>query len=980
MTSLRLAAPMLALGLIAGCTKSELYIPQELRTQPIDNKVALSGGFCAENAESINAYLKVMFIIDRSNSLNVTDPNNRRLTAVRDVVMRFVEDPQSYRLRAGVEFAIVSFYGDVLVHTRDSRGLPGFSRNGQQILANLTQLAQTGSNTGYDKALAQAFLLLDSDAARMQESAKAKSRYELVFISDGMPFPENCSGESNAPSAAVRAVERLVSLASLYKVPITFHTAFASDPRMFTPGNTADTCSREDPLAAQYDTSIGDQTRALLQAMATAGGGTFRQFENGDTISFADFELADGRRMYSLANFLVTNTNALPEKDHVLADSDGDGLSDDLELLIGTSPTLADTDGDGFGDGIEWRFRASGLDPRDPSDGRCSSIDRGDVDGDGLRDCEELFIGTSRRSVDTDHDGLPDRVELVLGSDPTSANAEADMFADADADGGSNFDEVRWHTDPTVDDVAFRSLVAYDYNQSELPVSASGQACYGFEVTNISLASTLAAPPYEEVAALRHRAGYNRLLLYFAEKPYDQPLGDPLYRLACVDTRFVAERDLKMPAGGHFTVPMRRPSDTYRVAPVLRPKSVPCQASVNQDCGLNTLWCRFETDGTCQCYRPPVAVGDDANGTPAGPCPACSDGIDNDGDGLTDFPADPGCFDSMDNDEGPAPQCSDGIDNDGDGRIDWPYDPGCSSAYDNNEADHPQPLPECADGKDNDGNGTTDFPADPGCFAAADPHERSSILNPEYACSDGLDNDGDGLIDWPADPGCSDPNDIDEAGPAVCFYCQKASENLPGQCDLSASYCKARSGNAVAGGACTTRADCRGAPCISGRCAPCLRDRDCDTTAGAGDGLCDAGKGWCIEARATPKPCTKDADCAAPGGPGAGCNVPLGFCNIDRRDACRDERDCRPGQLCSEKLGFCLNKVFATAQCDRDEPCATGDCDLDLGWCLPTEDAQRCRTDDECPLGHCLDSGACDQQTFVFPDKFRPEADCLRAR
>ncbi len=32
-------------------------------------------------------------------------------------------------------------------------------------------------------------------------------------------------------------------------------------------------------------------------------------------------------------------------------------------------------------------------------------------------------------------------------------------------------------------------------------------------------------------------------------------------------------------------------------------------------------------------------------------CPACADHIDNDGDGLTDYPADPGCTDQNDNDE-----------------------------------------------------------------------------------------------------------------------------------------------------------------------------------------------------------------------------------------------------------------------------------------------------------------------------------------
>lgn len=65
--------------------------------------------------------------------------------------------------------------------------------------------------------------------------------------------------------------------------------------------------------------------------------------------------------------------------------------------------------------------------------------------------------------------------------------------------------------------------------------------------------------------------------------------------------------------------------------------------------------------------------------------PQCSDGIDNDGDGNIDYPADTGCTSESDNTESPNAQCSDGIDNNGNGLIDYPNDPTCSSARDNNE-------------------------------------------------------------------------------------------------------------------------------------------------------------------------------------------------------------------------------------------------------------------------------------------------------
>jgi hypothetical protein len=61
---------------------------------------------------------------------------------------------------------------------------------------------------------------------------------------------------------------------------------------------------------------------------------------------------------------------------------------------------------------------------------------------------------------------------------------------------------------------------------------------------------------------------------------------------------------------------------------------------------------------------------------------ACSDGIDNDGDGRVDYPADGGCESDQASTEDPP--CSDGIDNDGDGAIDFDGGSGASA-----------PDPEC---------------------------------------------------------------------------------------------------------------------------------------------------------------------------------------------------------------------------------------------------------------------------------------------
>ncbi len=70
--------------------------------------------------------------------------------------------------------------------------------------------------------------------------------------------------------------------------------------------------------------------------------------------------------------------------------------------------------------------------------------------------------------------------------------------------------------------------------------------------------------------------------------------------------------------------------------------------------------------------------------------------------------------------------CNDGLDNDGDGLTDA-ADPGCASGADTSEVPDPDPMPACANGADDDGDGLTDYPDDPGCSRAADEFELDCV-------------------------------------------------------------------------------------------------------------------------------------------------------------------------------------------------------------------------------------------------------------
>jgi hypothetical protein len=95
---------------------------------------------------------------------------------------------------------------------------------------------------------------------------------------------------------------------------------------------------------------------------------------------------------------------------------------------------------------------------------------------------------------------------------------------------------------------------------------------------------------------------------------------------------------------------------------------------------------------------------------PAARAANCDDGLDNDGDGLTDYPDDPGCADPLSGPEDPP--CSDKHDNDGDGLFDW------------------------------DGAGVG--AADPECLG--DATGRDELVAGGPGCTSG-DTDGDGVMD-----------------------------------------------------------------------------------------------------------------------------------------------------------------------------------------------------------------------------------------
>jgi hypothetical protein len=297
-----------------------------------------------------------------------------------------------------------------------------------------------------------------------------------------------------------------------------------------------------------------------------------------------------------------------------------------------------------------------------------------------------------------DASGAPLGGEFQVNS--TSAGLQDFPDVAAHEDGGFL---VVWHSDHEADGFGIFGQL-YDANGAPM----GGE----FQVN-----TDISGDQFQPTAAFEPAAGY----LVIWENGYADGSGS--------DVSGQRYDELGTPIGGEFRV--NSPGDQFRHL---------AKSTANGAGGFLTVW-QSDQDGSSDGVYA-------RNYTPA--ITECCDGIDNDGDGRADFPADPDCSDSLDPFESASGvECSDGVDNDGDGRIDFPDDPGCPSASAVSER---TPFLLCDNALDDDGDGRTDF--DPATLAdptqgSGDPVCQSPTFTAEgRECQDGYDNDGDGRIDF----------------------------------------------------------------------------------------------------------------------------------------------------------------------------------------------------------------------------------------
>jgi len=560
------------LALWTSCTDAGLEPARGPGATVYDDELRLTAEVCLSPDTDATFPVKVLFMVDTSDSMSVTDRNAKRKAAVDAVLDRYGAHP-------GVSFGVIAFDSQV-----DRIPKQGTFTNAPDRSAIDDRITQADRLTDYQGALGRAYEMISEDIVASSPAERARSKYIIIFFSDGTPDPQ-CSASTtpcgtgtcpahqhcratvckddylictvprkdwstafdqpllvptmypdlgagadyNQTSQILRAVDDIMKLQDFYHVgEIRLHTAFLYDP-----------AAAADPLAVPFGLDREGGV-ALMTVMAEHGLGTFTEFDSADKIDFLSINYTPFKEENSLAGVLATNLSVIDIGDALKPDTDRDGLTDDEEqtglTCAATTPTCknpADSDGDGYTDLFEERNRVSGFDPLDPKKPLTPCTDTSDTDGDLLRACEEAFLGTDPNDPDTDRDRIPDGVEFRTGMNPLDAS---DAFGDLDGDGDLNLDEVTAHTNPKVAPPPGYQPLRYLYDLAPF-TKETGESCYNLDIRHIKLLTT--GKGTTPVVGTAPAVGLNRVLVYFDELPVGRVLDPGRFRVACVDVRYV---------------------------------------------------------------------------------------------------------------------------------------------------------------------------------------------------------------------------------------------------------------------------------------------------------------------------------------------------------------------------------------------------------------------------------------------------------
>ncbi len=504
---------IVTIGLGQACSKVNLNRIDS--TQVFSSK----GSFCV-SVDDFTRYNKILFVIDKSGSNGNNDPNDIRRG---DNIQRFLDQ---FRADQYYRWGLISFNGDEAnSYIIDPvSGSPAFGDSNQmQTAINTYRNDPDNGQTPYLTALGIAKQTIEAD---MITNPQEDSVYNIFFMSDGRPTDGPTDYVQNSPTDPyVRAVRDIISIAPNR---IFLSTAF------YTPG-AADTVIE----------ALG------LRYLAEAGGGSFTNMENNDTIDFDEVRVGIRKKAMVIKRMGIVNLNSGFCLDGTVGvDSDADGLCDKDEIWINENyqnalegqqldPRNRNSIHAAYSDKFVYKFQ---LLPTGDRLGNCTfGVD--DEDFDLVNPCEEMMLndnnangptpqwteqmrnasgGTAdKTNPDSDGDGFLDGLEFYQFGIRASAVNYLNIL-ERFSGGITGEDLMTEHRHPRFPERFDAN--SYDASLLYAGVNMEGENCYNFNQSQLALYPTLEVPDTSTpIERLRHGAGENVVLMYYIAVPEDDP-------------------------------------------------------------------------------------------------------------------------------------------------------------------------------------------------------------------------------------------------------------------------------------------------------------------------------------------------------------------------------------------------------------------------------------------------------------------------
>lgn len=327
-------------------------------------------------------------------------------------------------------------------------------KNEDQALLNSIVKEECQVETNYEEGLLGASAVKKQFFEHLKETQQEKPDISVMlnafvmgmFLSDGSPITieDNKFKLQTAEALETKVkdfitgdVSNLLANSAINNAYVSLSTAYYSQALI-----SRETGVEEQPQAFEKN------PKDLLAFLAQVGNGQAHDLTpkegceqtNSCGPNYQDFVIPDLILKFNENIPFITIKNTIWENGILKVDSDGDGLSDDLEIELEIDENSHDTDNDGYSDFAEFIY--SGISAiTTPSSIRCTNKDI-DTDLDGITDCDELLAETEVLEFDQNHNLIPDGIEfynlLDLSRDESSI--------DSDGDGISNIKEITANT------------------------------------------------------------------------------------------------------------------------------------------------------------------------------------------------------------------------------------------------------------------------------------------------------------------------------------------------------------------------------------------------------------------------------------------------------------------------------------------------------------------------------------------------------